>query len=144
MRKFLTLLEFIENNKEKAIKLLGQFNNLKDKFGDITISTLDTMDHFAKEKLASVSFELLETETISIESIRNDLLKIRSENIIYKKAAVLKLGHNDKLNKHEFAMQLLDEKNMPMKNVFIIILRGKLVEDNLHKAFGDKELLILK
>lgn len=144
MKKFVTLLEYLVNNKERAIKLLEQFNDLKDKFGDIVIDTLDSMDDYSRQLFASVSFELIEKETISLEFIKEHLSTVYSENSAFKKVALLKLGYNNKLNVHEFAMQFLDENSVAIKNINMVIIQGKVVEGNLHKAFGDKELLIIK
>ncbi|WP_179315390.1 hypothetical protein [Winogradskyella undariae] len=144
MKQFVTLLELIENNKEKAIKYLEQFSEFTDKFGENLTGTLDTLDDYSKQLLSKVSFELIETELISLEIIKEYLLKMRSENIEFQEVALLKLGYNNKSNKHEFAIQFFDENNTPIKNVQMVILKGKSVDDNLHRAFGDKELIKLK
>lgn len=144
MKRFVTLLDFIANNREKAIKLLKQFSEFKDKFGDVLTDNLDKMDDYSKELLSSVSFELIERESISIENLKEYLVEKRSENIDFENVALFKLGYNNKSNKHEFAMQFSDDNNLPIKDIQMVILKGKSVDDNLHKAFGDKELLILK
>lgn len=144
MKNYITLLDILTKNKEKAIKLLEQFVDLKEKFGDLLTDNLGRMDNYSKELLSSISFELIERELISIESLKEYLKEKRNESIDFETVALLGLGYNKKSNKHEFAMRFLGKNNLPIKDIQMVILKGKLVEDNLHKAFADKELLILK
>lgn len=139
----MTLLDIFIKNREKAIIIIKQFGELSENFGDLAHRSLDSLDDFSRNLLINTTFEVIEKETIKLESIKDYLLNVDREKIDYRKVALLKLGYNNKSNNHEFVIQFLDNKNKPKQNTQLVLIEGKSVDDNLHKAFANKELLIL-
>ncbi|WP_417398425.1 hypothetical protein [Gimesia chilikensis] len=143
-KKLISLYDYFMRNKEKAILIIEKFEGFREKFEDKVLHNLELLDDNSKKLLSTVNFELIESETISLQWLKGCIQEKGQKIDGFKKVAFLKLGYNNKSNKHEFAMQFLDENNVSVEGSEMIIVQGKTVDDNLHEAFGENELIVLK